>query len=150
MKILLMLSMLLMGTSVWAKQIFGQGADLTKLVPISKLIEQADQYRDKEITVSGTIVSVCKKRGCWMKFASDKQYQTLRIKVQDGKMVFPVSLKGKKGYATGTLQTKTLPVEKAKKYLAHMAHESGQKFDPKTITGPYTMYQFVPVGVTVD
>ncbi len=133
-----------------AAQNFGEGADKAKLVSISKLLENPKDFTGKSITVSGTIVSVCKNRGCWMKFASDKKYQTLRIKVKDGKMVFPISLRGKKGFATGTLRGMTLPKERAIKYLAHMAEESGEKFDAKSITGPHIIYQLVPTGVTIE
>lgn len=133
-----------------AAQKFGKGADKSKIVPISKLLASAAEYKDKEVTVSGTIVSVCKNRGCWMKFASDKKYQTLRIKVKHGQMNFPVTLLGKKGLATGTLKGIQLTQDKAREWLGHMAKESGEPFNAEDIKGPQTIYQLVPTGVTVE
>ena len=45
--------------------------------------------------IEGLVVEVCKARGCWMQLASDKEFQTMKIKVKDGVMVFPMSAKGK-------------------------------------------------------
>ncbi len=146
----LIVILFLLSSSLFAKQQFGSEVDMSKLVKISELLAHPDDYLGKMVTVSGMIVGVCKKRGCWMKFASDKQYQTLRIKVQDGKMVFPVSLRGHKGYATGIFKKIILPVKHAQKYLAHMAKEAGKEFDPTSVTKPYTLYQLVPTGVVVE
>jgi len=131
-------------------QTFGGGADKSKLISISKLLASPNSYKGQVVTVSGTIVSVCKNRGCWMKFASDKKYETLRIKVKDGKMIFPISVRGQKGFATGILNEIELSQDRARKYLAHMAKQSGKKFDAKSIKGPYTIYQLVPTGVTIE
>lgn len=84
-----------------------------------------------------------------MKLASDKKFQTLRIKVKDGDMVFPLTAKGKTAFATGQLSAKTLPKEKAIAYLQHMADEAKEDFDPASVTGPLTIYQLVPQGVTI-
>ena len=133
-----------------SNKIFGHGADMSKLTPISTLLANPKEYKDKIITVSGQIVSVCKNRGCWMEFASDKKYQKLKIKVQDGKMIFPISLRGKKGFATGKLNTIELSLERTKKYLAHMAKDSGETFDSESVKEPLTFYQLVPEGITIE
>lgn len=128
---------------------FGDGANMEKLVAISAVLASPDQYIDKEITVAGTIVSVCSKRGCWMKLASDKKFQTLRIKVRDGDMVFPFNSKGQTAYATGKLKPIELTKEKAIAYLSHLAEEAKETFDPASVTGPMTIYQLSPTGVTI-
>lgn len=148
--ILTAICLLSFSTSLMAVDTFGAGADKNKIVSISKLLETPTAYKGKEITVTGTIVSVCKNRGCWMKFASDKKYQTLRIKVQDGKMVFPVTLRGRKGYATGVLKGRQISEAQAKKWLGHMAKESGEPFNEANIKGPQMVYMLVPTGVTVE
>ena len=134
---------------VWADSNFGSGAKMEKLVAISTVLTSPKQYLNKEITVKGAIINVCEKRGCWMKLASDKKFQTLRIKVKDGDMVFPLTAKGKTAFATGQLSAKTLPKEKAIAYLQHMADEAKEDFDPASVTGPLTIYQLVPQGVTI-
>ena len=141
---------LLMMFSLSAQTNFGRAVNKSTLTSISVLLASPQKYINKEVTISGTIVSVCKKRGCWMKFASDKKYQDLRIKVKDGDMVFPFSARGKKGYATGKLVAKELSIAHAKKYLSHMAHEAGKKFDQNSVKAPVTIYQFAPVGVIIE
>lgn len=128
---------------------FGNGAQMDKLVAISTILATPEKYLNKEITVAGTIVSVCGKRGCWMKLASDKRFQTLRIKVKDGDMVFPFSAKGEKAFATGKLVPIKLSKEKAIAYLSHLAEDAKEEFDPSTVTGEMTIYQLSPNGVTI-
>jgi len=128
---------------------FGTGADMSKLVAISTLLENPEDYLDKDVTVEGAIISVCKKRGCWMKLASDKKYQTLRIKVKDGDMVFPFNAKGKTAYATGKLVGMELSKEKAVAYLSHLAEEANEEFDKGSIKSGMTVYQLSPTGVTI-
>ena len=101
--------------SAWAieDRTFGDGAKMDKLVAISTVLATPKEYLGKEITVAGIIVSVCSKRGCWMKLASDKKFQTLRIKVKDGDMVFPFNAKGQTAYATGRLKPIELTKEKS-------------------------------------
>ncbi len=122
---------------------------MDKLVPISTVLASPNNYLEKEITVAGTIVSVCSKRGCWMKLASDKKFQTMRIKVRDGDMVFPFNAKGQTAYATGILKPIELTKEKAIAYLSHLAQEAKEKFDPESVTGGMTIYQLSPNGVTI-
>lgn len=132
-----------------AKQNFGSGADMAKLQEISSVLSSPAQYLDDTVTVKGTVLSVCSKRGCWMKIASDQRFQTLRIKVRDGDMVFPMSARGKTAYATGKLSAIELNKEQATRYLAHLAKEAKEAFDPASVKGPMTIYQLVPVGVTI-
>lgn len=132
-----------------AKQAFGTGADMQKLQSISAVLSTPETYLNDTVTVQGTVVSVCSKRGCWMKLASDKRFQTLRIKVRDGDMVFPMSARGKTAYATGKLSAIELSQQQATRYLAHLAKEAKQPFDPETVKGPMTIYQLVPEGVTI-
>ncbi|NRA82743.1 MAG: DUF4920 domain-containing protein, partial [Gammaproteobacteria bacterium] len=67
---------------------------------ISTLLASPNDYLDKKITVAGTIIGVCQKRGCWMSLASDAKFEKLRLKVRDGDMVFPMTAKGRKALAT--------------------------------------------------
>ncbi len=145
---LFLLLLILFTTPVFAN-IFGSGADMDKLIAISTVLSSPENYLDKSITVKGAIVSVCSKRGCWMKLASDRKFQTLRIKVNDGDMVFPLTAKGKTAFATGQLHAIELDREKATDYLSHLAQEANENFDPSTVKSGMTIYQLVPQGVTI-
>ncbi len=128
-------------------EIFGSGADMSSLTPISQLLVDPESYTNKTVTVKGSIQSVCGNKGCWMTLSSDEQ--RLRIKVKDGEMVFPFNARGKIAYATGKLEALPMSKEKAIAYLSHMAEESDETFDPASVTGDITLYQLRPVGVTI-
>jgi len=150
-RIILITLLLLCGQLFAAdEQKFAGGADMDKLVSISTILKSPEDYVAKDITVKGAIVSVCEKRGCWMTLASDKKFQTLRIKVRDGDMVFPLTAKGKIAYATGVLVGKKLNKENAIDYLKHMAEEANEAFDSSTVPEEgITIYQLTPTGVTI-
>ena len=132
------------------EQTFGSGADMSKLRPISTILTSPEKYITEDVTVKGAIVSVCEKSGCWMKLASDKKFQTLRIKVRDGDMVFPIAAKGKTAFATGKLVANKMNKEKAIAYLDHMAKEANEDFDPGSVNDEgMTIYQLTPTGVTI-
>ena len=84
-----------------------------------------------------------------MTLSSDKKFQTFRIKVRDGDMVFPMTAMGKTAYATGKLQAIPLSLEKSKTFLAYQAQEQQEEFDPASVTEPFTVYQLSPTGVTI-
>ena len=136
-------------SSMAATQTFGSGADMKHVTPISKILTSPDQFLDKSVTVKGTIIGVCKKRGCWVKLASDQQFQTLRIKVRDGDMVFPFNSKGKTAYATGQLTAIELDKNRTIAYLENLAKEAREPFDASSVKEGMTIYQLTPIGVTI-
>jgi len=146
--IFLLLSLLSLTTN--ASTQFGKKFSTDELTPISTLLANADAFNEKEVTIKGMITNVCSMRGCWMEFASDKAYQTLRIKVRDGDMVFPLSAKGKMAYAKGTLSYKTYTKEQLIAMEESFAKKQNKKADLTKITGPKTYYQFSPLGVRID
>lgn len=135
--------------SAFADQVFGKGANITSVTKISDILATPNEYMEKEVTIQGTIVKVCKKRGCWMSLTSDKKFQTFRVKVRDGDMVFPMTAMGKTAYATGELQAFPLSLERTKQYLAYQAQEQQEEFDPESVTEAITVYQLSPNGVTI-
>ena len=149
-KIYFLLISLFLQQAIFAAQEFGKKFDTSSLTPISKLIAQTESYKDKDVVIKGMITNVCSYRGCWMEFASDKKYQTLRLKVRDGDMVFPVNAKGKTAYAIGKISSRTF----SKKQLITMAEKRAKatkkKADLTKITGPKTFYQFSPTGVRIE
>lgn len=135
---------------VTAKELsFGESVEQKAIIPISQLMATPDQYVDKSVTIEGLVVSVCKKRGCWMTIASDKKYQKLRIKVRDGDMVFPLSAKGRKALATGKFTKIEFSMDETIDYYKRNAKHDGKEFDPASVTKPYVYYQVVPVGVKI-
>ena len=140
---------MVISTNAYADKTFGIGADMSKLTPISQVLDKAQNYYQSPVTIEGMVVKVCKKRGCWMELASDKAYQSLTIKVPDGQMVFPMSAMGKTAYATGNLTPLTLNKEKSIAFLKKQAKQNNQKFDESKMTELVTLHRLTPIGVTI-
>jgi hypothetical protein len=128
---------------------YGKEITVKETTKISDILENPQKFIGKTVLVEGTVVGVCEKRGCWMEIASDKKYQKIKIKVEDGEIVFPLEEKGKQALVEGTVyeikMTKEQAIEKAK----HEAEEHGKEFDPSTVTGPVTIYQIKGLGALI-
>ncbi len=128
---------------------YGKALTGTDTVKVSELLGTPDKYAGKTVRVEGTITEVCAKRGCWMMIAGDKEFQTIRFKVDDGVIVIPMSAKGKTATAEGVFtkieRTKEQRIEQAK----HEAEENKKPFDPSKITGPETTYILKGTGAVI-
>ena len=130
-------------------QTFGKVSD-AKVVKLSELFAKPADYVGKTVKVEGLITDVCAKRGCWMTIAGDKEFQTLRFKVDDGVIVIPMEAKGKKAVAEGTFTKMELSKEQALEYQKHMAEEQKRPFDPKSVTAGMTIYQIKGIGAVIE
>jgi len=110
----------------WAgeTETYGDGVTLTEAVAIDTLITKADEYVGKKVRVDGVITGVCKKRGCWMQVTDPESGNGVRIKVEDGVIVFPYESMGQKASAEGIFEAIKLTPEqiKARQAAAH-GHE---------------------------
>jgi hypothetical protein len=84
----------------------GAGVALKETTPIVSLLEKPRDYVGKTVRIDGVATAVCTEMGCWMAVAPDGKGsgQTVRLKVEDGAIVFPVSAKGKKVSAEGVFE----------------------------------------------
>lgn len=135
---------LVLALSVVATVIAGEGTDYGKgvtidaAVPVETLIASPDDYLGKAVRVDGVITGVCKKRGCWMQITDSETGNGVRIKVDDGVIVFPYTAMGKKASAEGVFDAITLTPEQVEARAAqqaaehdHAEGESCDKADPK-------------------
>ncbi len=130
-------------------QTFGAGVSSENLVKVSELLEHPDKYVGETIRVEGIAVGVCSHRGCWVEIASDKEGETVRVKVKDGEIVFPPELLGSNLAAEGVWTANKLDLDTTKKVCEHRAHEAGEDFDPETVTECMTLYQITGTGAVV-
>ncbi len=128
---------------------YGKDLTLKETVKISALMDNMPQFVGKAVLVEGKIVDVCAKRGCWMELASDKEFQKIKIKVEDGEIIFPVTAKGKTATVEGVVEAIELSKEQALKYYQHQAEEKGTAFDSTSVTGPVTVYQIKGIGAII-
>lgn len=145
----LMVSIGIKGTIAQSNQTLGSGADVKKVIAISKILAQPEKYLNQEVTVKGEVEDVCKMGRCWMNLASDKKAQSLRIKVKDGEIMFPLTARGKIAIAKGFLSVSQLTKEQAIGYLKHLAEEQGHSFDPLSVKGPMMVYQVNATGALI-
>jgi hypothetical protein len=129
---------------------YGEPITLTEITPISAILDDPQAFVGKKVLVKGMIVEVCEMRGCWMDLASDRAYEKLQIKVEDGVIVFPLSARGKTAVAEGTVEELQLTYEEALEAARHRAEEHGLEFDPSTVTGPETTYRIWATGAVIS
>lgn len=84
----------------------GAGVTLKESTPILSLVKAPADYVGKTVRIDGVATAVCAEMGCWMAVApeGDTSGTTVRLKVEDGVIVFPVSAKGKKVSAEGVFE----------------------------------------------
>jgi hypothetical protein len=130
---------------------YGKALTLKEKTSISAIIKNPKAYDGKRVQVEGTIVEVCEERGCWIKIASDKPFESIRFKVEDGVITFPLDAKGKLALAEGVVKLQTLTREQAIEQAKEMHKERGTmaKFDPSKYTGPVTDVQIMGEGARV-
>ena len=106
---------------------YGSGVALKDATSIETLLAQPDKYLGKTVRVDGVITGVCDMAGCWMEMRDAKAdaatAKTLRFKVDDGVIVFPVSAKGQRASAEGVFEK--VSGEMAKEYAADQEKSKG-------------------------
>jgi len=100
--------------------------------------------------VEATVVNVCEMQGCWLELASEDEFEKIRIKVDDGVIVFPMSAKGLNACAEGIVEKIELTEEQAIELARHQAEEHGTEFDPSSLTGPTVTYQIKGIGAVIE
>jgi len=128
---------------------YGKKVTLKEKTKISSILENPKAYVGKKVLVEGTVVGVCEKRGCWIELASDKQFQKIKVKVNDGEIVFPLEEKGKTALVEGEVYEIKMTKEQALERAKHEAEEHGKEFDPNSVTGPVTYYQIKGLGAVI-
>jgi hypothetical protein len=113
------------------------------------LLSAKDQYLGKTVQVKGTITEVCQEMGCWMQLVEQSTGARLKIKVEDGVIVFPKDSAGKTAIAEGVFSKLEMTREEAIAQAQEEAQDTKRKFDPASIKGPVTLYQIAGTGATI-
>jgi len=104
----------------------GTGVTLKDSTPIKALVDQPSAYVGKTLRVDGVATAVCTHMGCWMAVAAegDEQGPTVRLKVDDGVIVFPVTAKGRKVSAEGVFEVVGSGAESKEAANEHAKHDA--------------------------
>jgi hypothetical protein len=107
MKGLLAAMTLVLGVAIGAEETkLGAGVDLKEATAIKALIEGPEAYVGKTVRIDGVATAVCSAMGCWLAVApeGDPTGATVRLKVEDGVIVFPMTAKGRPVSAQGVFE----------------------------------------------
>ncbi|GJQ32365.1 MAG: hypothetical protein HBSAPP04_12040 [Ignavibacteriaceae bacterium] len=147
---LLVAAFLFTGASFAQKgDVYGQAPSLKSKTKVSAIFASPKKYVGKTVMIEGTVVDVCQKRGCWMEVAGDKKGQKIKIKVDDGVIVFPVAKKGHKAIVQGVVEELVYTKEELIEAEKHKAEEQKTKFDPSTIKSGKTVYRIKGTGARI-
>lgn len=128
---------------------YGKPLTLKETTKISDILTDPGKYEGKKVLVEGPVVGVCEKRGCWIRIGSEKEFESIQFKVDDGVIVFPMDAKGKNARAEGVVSVTTYSKEDLIAQGKRHAEETGEKFDPDTITGPETYVKIMGDGAVI-
>lgn len=118
---------------------YGNDLSLTEAMTIEDILGNAESIEGQRVQVVATIKESCPKRGCWVNLEQDGK--EMKVKVEDGFIVFPKSSVGKTGIFEGIVERMEMDLEQTRKHFAHEAEETGREFDPESITEPMTMWR---------
>jgi hypothetical protein len=149
----LCLGLILVAAAAWVRagESYGSGVKVAEATPISKILADPDAYVGKTVRIEGKVLDVCPMKGCWMELAGEDGKESLKVKVDDGVMVFPVTSKGKLAVAEGTVEAIPMTKEQYVGWLEHLAEERGETFDGSSVgNGPFRILQLKGTGARID
>ena len=146
----LLFTVLLTSASLFAfaqQEISYHGKKITEngAIPATQLATKMGDKAQMPAKVEGTVESVCKVKGCWMKVKT-ADGQTMRVTFKDYGFFVPKDIVGKTVVVEGTAETSVTPVAD----LQHYAQDAGKsKEEIEKITQPEKALTFVADGVIV-
>lgn len=128
---------------------YGKALTLTQGTKVSEIYASPEKFNGKRVLVEGPVVDVCAEAGCWLALGSDQDFQTIRFKVEDGVMVFPMSARGMKARVEGIVSVSTLTEAQQIEAGKEMAREKKTTFDPSKVKGPKASIMIKGEGAVV-
>ncbi|MEK7858841.1 MAG: DUF4920 domain-containing protein [Elusimicrobiota bacterium] len=139
---------LLIATSLFAtepssQKTFGQPLTLSQ----SKTLEEAlaaGAVKD-EVLLSGKVLKVCKKKGCWLVLGDDKR--SVRVTFKDYAFFVPKDSTEKQARVQGILKEELLSVKDARHFLKD---EGASRAEIAKVKAPMKTWSFVASGVELS
>jgi hypothetical protein len=118
--------------------------------PIETILEDPQSWVGKKVQIAGEISGVCARQGCWIDITSP-QDSTLRVKVDDGVIVFPQDSVGRRAIAEGEVEILDMDRDQYEAWLRHVADEEGREFDAAEVgEGPYEIVRLKGLGSEIE
>jgi len=130
---------------------YGAGVTLAESTSMAKILADPDAYVGKKVRIEGKVADVCPAKGCWMELREGEgTVSSLRVKVEDGVIVFPVTAKGQLAVAEGVVEAIPMTRDQYVGWLRHLAEERGQTFDEAKVgDGPFRILQLKGTGARI-
>ena len=132
-----------------ATKAYGEPLTLTDTTMVSTVLANAEGMVGQKVLVAGTVVDVCQERGCWLALGSEEGGATLRVKVEDGVIIFPMSARGHHAVVEGVVEKIDLTAEQAREQAMKHAKEKGEAFDSTATFTAKTSYQLRGIGAII-
>ncbi len=129
---------------------YGEDISLKETTSIADILAAPESYVGKTVQIEGRILDVCPMKGCWIEIESEDGQKMLKVKVDDGDIVFKQESKGKHAIAEGEVYTIDMDRDEAISYLQHLADEKGEAFDSTSVKGPMVIYQIKGTGARIE
>jgi Domain of unknown function (DUF4920) len=130
--------------------VVGKGVQVAETTSMAKILADPDSYVGKTVRIEGRVLDVCPMKGCWMELEEVGAKSRLRVKVEDGVLVFPVTAKGKLAVAEGKLEALPMTRDQYVGWLEHLAEERGETFDASKVgEGPFRILQLQGTGARI-
>lgn len=115
-----------------------------EIFPRLKALKESEKLENVKVT--GTVLAVCKAKGCWMTLQSEKGESEIFVKFKDYGFFMPKDVVGKKVLMQGYAFKEVTNVE----MLRHFAEDEGKsKEEIAKITQPKDEYKFMANGVVI-
>ncbi|HEX8196580.1 MAG TPA: DUF4920 domain-containing protein [Pyrinomonadaceae bacterium] len=118
------------------------GAVKAERAALADVMKNPQKYAGKIVAVEGVIVRSCKKEGCWMELAANKDAKPVRVTFGDHAFFIPLNAAGLNAKAEGVFEVKVLSKEK----VDHMVNDDGAKIE-RNADGTANEITFVASGV---
>src|SRR5690606_5527256 len=125
---------------------YGQGVSGNKFLNLKQLESKLQKDSVYKGSLSGEIVEVCVKKGCFMKLVDGKKDEVVTVRFKDYGFFMPQDIVGKKVALEGEAKV----TEHSVKQLQHWAEDAGKRAEEiAAITAPKRTIEFVATGVKV-
>ncbi len=128
---------------------YGTALTLKDSTKVSDIFAQPGKFNGMRVRVQGKILDVCSMAGCWIAIGGDIESQTIRFKVDDGVIVFPMTIKGKTAAVEGVVAVAVLSEAEQIEQGEMEAKEKKTTFDRKSVKGSKMSIQIKGEGAEV-
>ena len=124
---------------------FGEFSTVMDLENFSNVIDKFSLENVDNRNLSGEIINVCPKKGCWMNLKVDED--TIFVKFKDYSFFVPkTGVESKMAYISGNISKDTISIER----LRHYAEDAGKSLDEiEKIINPEIRLFFLADGVAI-